>query len=146
MPAAAAAAKARPGVAMVQSAHSMVFRISEANSPEKVDALLEQMDTADERIAAILKEPAKTGFFSDFDEGTEALQRELFGLMASNYLIFRALQGRSIAQPPPKDQEKKTLADTLSTWITAGPLADILAAKDQRTEVSTQANSETEGV
>ncbi|RTL53457.1 MAG: XRE family transcriptional regulator [Rhodocyclaceae bacterium] len=124
--AAAGVAKPQPGANMVATAPSMYFRVSDAIDPTQVDALLEQMDSNDDRIAAILKEPANAGFLSDFDEQTEALQRELFGLMAANYQIFRTLQGRSLTNPPPKDGTAKTQADLLARWIAASPLASLL--------------------
>jgi hypothetical protein len=122
----AAPAKPRPGASMVQPTYGMVFRVSDDISEDQVNALLGQMDSNDERVAAILMEPAKTGFFSDFDERTEALQRELFGLMAANYQIFRTLQGRALTDPPPQNGAAKTQADLLATWIAAGPMASLL--------------------
>lgn len=57
------------------------------------------MDAYDDRIAEIMTEPTTTGFLSDFDDRTEALQRELFGLMAANYQIFRTLRGERLRVP-----------------------------------------------
>lgn len=122
------AAKPIPGAGMLATAPSMYFRVSDAIDPAQLDALMEQMDANDERIAAILKEPANAGFLSDFDERTEALQRELFGLMAANYLIFRTLQGRKPTDPPPQNGEAKTVADLMARWIAAGPMAPLLLA------------------
>jgi len=132
-PAPAPASPPRSGAAMVQLDHRMRFYVSDDVAPDTCDAILETMDNNDGRIAAILKAPASTGLFGGFDEDTEALQRELFGLMAANYLLFRTLQGRSIAVPPPKDGEHKTLADTLAAWIAAGPLAALVAPEPPAT-------------
>ncbi|MDD5176060.1 MAG: hypothetical protein PHQ05_06545 [Sterolibacterium sp.] len=129
-PAQTPAAKPLPGAAMVQIDHRMRFYVSDKHEQEKVDAVLELMDTNDMRIAAVLKEPVSTGLFGGFDDNTEALQRELFGLMAMNYFLFRTLQGRSIAvPPPPEDGAQKTIADTLAAWIATGPMAALVAAE-----------------
>ncbi len=124
MPVTAAAVAPKPGAQMVQPVYQMAFRISAA--PDQVDALLEQMEAQDERIAAILKEPAKAGFLSDYDETTDALQRELFGLMAANYMYFRVLQGRSLIAPTPKASEQKTQLDLFIGWLKTTPLASLL--------------------
>lgn len=124
MPVTAAAVAPKPGSQMVQPVYQMAFRISAA--PDQVDALLEQMEAQDERIAAILKEPAKSGFLSDYDETTDALQRELFGLMAANYMYFRVLQGRSLIAPEPKASEQKTQLDLFIGWLKTTTLASLL--------------------
>lgn len=134
--AAAGVAKPTPGAGMLATVPSMCFRVSDAIEPSQLDALLEQMDANDDRIAAILKEPANAGFLSDFDERTEALQRELFGLMAANYLIFRTLQGRKPTDPPPQNGEAKTVADLMARWIAAGPMAPLLLASTDNAAAS----------
>lgn len=118
----------RPGEALVQTVPGMVFRVSDAITQSKADALLEQMDANEERIAAIVKEPAESGFLSEFSENTEGLVRELFGLLSANYVIFRALQGRSLATPKPKEDGQRAIADVLANWIAAGPMAALLVA------------------
>lgn len=125
MPVAAAAVTPKPGAQMVQPIMQMAFRIAPNLPPEQVDEALEKMDAGDERIAAILKEPAKAGLFSDHDERTDALVRELFGLMAANYLAFRFLQGRSLVEPKPAEDGKRTMADLLAQWIAGSPIASL---------------------
>jgi len=116
-----------PGASMVATVPRMAFYIADDIGPDRVDALLEQMDASDDRIAAILKEPADQGFIGALSDRTEQLQRELFGLMASNYMVFRTLQGRCLVAPQPRDDSKQTLADLLYQWIAKNELASVLA-------------------
>lgn len=118
----------RPGEALVQTVPGMVFRVSDAIPQEKADAFLELMDANDERIAAIVKEPVESGFLSEFSEKTDGLVRELFGLLALNHLAFRALQGRDLVTPKPKDDSQRVIADVLATFIAAGPMGTLLGA------------------
>jgi len=122
---AAAVASPKPGAQMVQQVAQMAFRIAPTLLPEQVDAALEKMDAGDERIAAILKEPAKSGLISDYSERTDALLRELFGVMAANYMAFRFLQGRSLVAPKPADDGQRTIADLLAQWVAGSPLASL---------------------
>lgn len=123
-PVSAAAVAARPGSDKLQSLSGMAFRI--AVPFDQVDAFLERMEANDERIEAILNEPAKAGLFGGYDENTEALQRELFGLMASGYLMFRALQGRSLVASTAKVGQKKTQLSLLCSWLQTAEIAPLL--------------------
>ncbi|MBK9624960.1 MAG: hypothetical protein IPO38_10550 [Rhodocyclaceae bacterium] len=118
------AAAVKPMSDKLQPLSGMAFRI--AVPFDQVDALLEQMESNDERIDQVLAEPAKAGFMSDYDESTEALQRELFGLMAANYLLFRALQGRSIAAGAVRTGEKRTQQDLLNAWVKSSGLTPLV--------------------
>ena len=53
----------KSGGAMVRGVHRMCFYVSDDLSEAKVNQILSRMDANDERIAAILKEPAKLGLF-----------------------------------------------------------------------------------
>lgn len=119
-----AAAVAKPGADSMQSLTGMALRI--AVPFDQVDAFLERMEAHDERIDAILKEPANAGFLSDYDKDTEALQRELFGLMAANYLFFRALQGRSLIGQAARTSDKKTQLDVIRSWAENAELGTLL--------------------
>lgn len=129
MPVAAAGVLPKPGARMIQQVAQMAFRIAPMLPPEQVDAALEKMDAGDERIAAILKEPAKTGILSDYSERTDELLRELFGVMAANYMAFRFLQGRSLVAPKPVDDGQRTIADLLAQWIAGSPIASLAATE-----------------
>lgn len=113
------------GTAMVRPVSRMCFYISDQLAPESVNEILGRMDANDERIAAILQSPVKGGLLSEYDEETEAKQRELFGAMAENYLGFRLLQGRNIVVRLPQGVAPATHADLLATFFATSPLASI---------------------
>ncbi|BAO30414.1 hypothetical protein [Sulfuritalea hydrogenivorans] len=118
------AAAVKPMSDKLQSVSGMAFRI--AVPFDQVDTLLERMEANDERIDEILAQPAKAGFLSDYDESTEALQRELFGLMSANYLLFRALQGRSLTARTVKTGDKRIQLDLLNAWMSTAELTSLL--------------------
>lgn len=108
----------------VQSVPAMAFRI--ALPFDQVDEYLERMEEYDERIDSIFTEQACAGIFSDYDERTEALQRELFGLMAANYLIFRAMQGRPLIGA--RTSDKKTQLEVFRSWLKAADIEPLVSA------------------
>ena len=118
------AAAVKPMSDKLQSVSGMAFRI--AVPFDQVDTLLERMEANDERIDEILAQPAKAGFLSDYDESTEAMQRELFGLMSANYLLFRALQGRSLTARTVKTGDKRIQLDLLNAWMSTAELTPLL--------------------
>lgn len=111
------------GGAMVRPVSRMCFYVSDQVEPDAVNQILGRMDGNDDRIAAILQSPLKGGFLSAYDEETEAKQRELFGAMAENYLLFRILQGRNIVSALPAGVEPTTHADLLATFFATSPMA-----------------------
>lgn len=119
------AAAVKPMSDRLQPLSGMAFRI--AVPFDQVDTLLERMEANDERVDQILAHPAKAGFLSDYDESTEALQRELFGLMAANYMLFRALQGRSLTARVVKTGDKQTQLDLLNAWANTAELTPLLS-------------------
>lgn len=126
MPVTAAAVKPGPGAALVKQVHRMCFYVSDQIPEDQVEALLGRMDANDERIATILPQSVSSGLFSTFDEQTEQKQRELFGAMAENYLLFRLLQGRNILSPPQSAFSAHSHADVLSSFFASSPLAGML--------------------
>lgn len=113
------------GASMVRPVSRMCFYVSDQVPDAMVDQILGRMDANDDRIAAILRTPVGIGFFSGYNEETEAKQRELFGAMAENYLLFRILQGRNIVASPQDGRPATTHADLLSTFFAASPLAAV---------------------
>jgi hypothetical protein len=131
----------KPGATMVAAVPRMAFYIADDIGPDRVDALLERMDASDDRIAAILKEPAEKGFIGSFSDRTDQLQRELFGLMAANYLVFRTLQGRCLVAEPQRDSTQQTLADLLYQWIGQSELAAVLTPPAAASDLPEAADS-----
>ena len=120
------AAAVKPLSDKLQSLSGMAFRIAVPFA--SVDILLERMEANDERIDQILVEPAKAGLFGGYSEETEARQRELFGLMGANYLLFRALQGRSLTARAVKTGDKRTQLDLLNAWVKTAELTPLLTS------------------
>lgn len=120
------AAAVKPVSDKLQSLSGMAFRI--AVPFDQVDTLLERMEANDERIDLILVEPAKAGLFGGYAEESENLLRELFGLMAANYLLFRALQGRSLTARTVKTGDRRTQLDLLNAWVNTAELTPLLGA------------------
>lgn len=118
--------QAKPGASMVASAHAMYFRINPSIEQDQLDSILGRMDANDERIAAILPLAITAGFLSKFDADTDAKQRELFGAMAENYLLFRILQGRNILKPIQAADEAQTHADVVASFFAQSPLATVI--------------------
>lgn len=129
--------KPASGSAMVRQVSRMCFYVSDQVPDEAVDQILGRMDANDDRIAAILRSPVGIGFFSDYSEETEAKQRELFGAMAENYILFRILQGRNIVAPPQEERPAATHADLLSTFFAASPLAAVATPIDATGDLET---------
>lgn len=113
--------KPRPGAEIIEPALTSRFLVDPSLNLDQVDAILERMDTNDTRIAALMNRSVKSGFLSDYSEETEAETRELFGLMAENYLQFRALQGRNILSPRQEGADVKTQADLISKLFATTP-------------------------
>lgn len=135
------------GGAMVRPVSRMCFYVSDQVEPEAVDQILGRMDSNDDRIASILQSPLKGGFLSAYDEETEAKQRELFGAMAENYLLFRILQGRNIVSALPAGVEPATHADLLATFFATSPIAIVgsLPQAAKAMPVETTSGSDSEG-
>lgn len=132
------------GGAMIRPVSRMCFYVSDRVEPEAVDQILGRMDGNDDRIAAILQSPLKGGFLSAYDEETEAKQRELFGAMAENYLLFRILQGRNIISALPAGVEPATHADLLATFFATSPIAIVSGQPQAGKEKAVEAASEAE--
>lgn len=105
------------------------FFISEHLTPEVVDQLMIQMEVNDDRVAELLSVPYETGFLGGATDATEARVRELFGALAQNHLIFRALQGRSVIAPNRNEPEPKTVGDFLSQWVLQSEAAPLLVGE-----------------
>jgi transcriptional regulator with XRE-family HTH domain len=78
------------------------------------EALLQAMEDNDDAIADCLNKSFETGLLGGFSDETDSVVRDLFGRMASNYLMVRFLQGRNILGPV--RDEAKSVADFLAQW------------------------------
>ncbi len=123
------------GASMIRPVSRMCFYVSDQVPDEVVDQVLGRMDANDDRIASILKSPLKAGFISQYDDETEGQQRELFGAMAENYLLFRILQGRNIVSNSPLAAQPANHSDLLSIFFAASPLANTLSPAPAEAQV-----------
>lgn len=108
------AQKPMPGAGIVAPMQTSRFVVDPALPQEQVDSILERMDNNDVRIAELMNRALESGLFSSYSEKTDTDTKELFGLMAENYLLFRTLQGRNILTPLPEKAEPKKQADLIS--------------------------------
>lgn len=104
---------AKPGIGIVTPAQTSRFVVDQSLPHEQVDSILERMDGNDARIAELMNRTLESGFLSGYSEKTDTDTKEIYGLMAENYLLFRTLQGRNILSPPER-AEPKTQADLIN--------------------------------
>ncbi len=122
------------GIGIVTPTRSCRFVVDPAMPQEQVDSILGRMDGNDVRIAELMKRALESGFIAPYSEKTDADTKELYGLMAENYLLFRALQGRNILLPQAKKAKLETQADLISS-LYAGLLLNDQQADAQTIEV-----------
>lgn len=126
---------------MVKRITRAAFLIAEDIPKAQADKLLELIEGNRLKVADILASEFKSGglFGGDFSDATENAIRELFALLALNYVAILMLQGRNIANKVPDDAKPKTLGDWLSGYLSDSPLADLLPAADAPAETEAEA-------
>jgi len=122
-----------PGTGIVAQMHTNRFVVDQALSQEQVDSFLERMDSNDKQVAELMNRTLESGFLSSYSEQTDADTKELYGLMAENYLLFRALQGRNFLAPPPEKTKPKTQADLIG-----GLFSNVALLNSNQVDKSTQ--------
>lgn len=127
------AQKPTPGIGIVAPMQTSRFVVDPALPQEQVDSILERMDGNDARIAELMNRTLESGLLSSYSEKTDNDTKELYGLMAENYLLFRTMQGRNILSPRPEKIEPKTQADLIS-----GLYSTVLLDDQQPGEKSTK--------
>jgi transcriptional regulator with XRE-family HTH domain len=102
------------------------------------DKLLSLIDTNRVKVGEILGRKFQAGglFGGDFSTDTEEAIRELFALLALNYIAILMLQGRNIARQVDAEYPVKTMGDWLSKHLTTSPLGELLPP-DEQTDVNT---------
>lgn len=125
--------------ALLQGLGGMVKRISrpaillsEDVPAAQSEKLLDLIEANRLKVSDILASEFQSGglFGGDFSDETESAIRELFALLALNYVAILMLQGRNIASQVPSDAKPKTLGHWLSGYLAASPLADFLPSAD----------------
>lgn len=117
----------------------MGFILSDSLSDGEIGDFLERMDSNDGRIFELLKTSTSTGFFGGHSEETIMENRELFGAMAENYLIFRYLQGRNLFEGFDPQAEDETHLHLVHEHFTKSPLAQkvLPVIKSDETDLAT---------
>lgn len=95
----------------------------------QVEQLTDLIDGNRLKVTELLDQDFKAGTFGDaFSAETEDAIRQIFALLALNYLAILILQGRNIAKKLPDDYTPKTMGDWLSQYLAASPLSTLLPA------------------
>jgi transcriptional regulator with XRE-family HTH domain len=130
---------------LVQGLGGMITRVmrpaillSDDIPKAQADQLLNLIDANRVKVSAILAGEFKPGGLlgGDFSADTEQAIRDVFALLALNYVAILMLQGRSIVRKLPDDYVPQTMGDWLSQYLTNSPLAALLPADDEATELA----------
>ncbi|MBT0962055.1 hypothetical protein [Denitromonas iodatirespirans] len=121
----------------------MGFFVTDEVPADVVQSLLERMTANDERIGELMDGRVESGWFSEFDEDTEAKVRQLAAALAENYILFCSLQGRNPLIRPAKGH--KTLADVIASVYVESP-AFALINGPHDADGSAEEAQDTEGV
>ncbi len=126
---------------MVKRISRPAILLSENVPTAQAEKLLDLIEANRLKVTDILASEFKAGglFGGDFSDATESSIRELFALLALNYVAILMLQGRNIANKVPDDAKPKTLGDWLSGYLSASPLADLLPAAAAPAETESEA-------
>lgn len=115
---------------MVKRISRPAILLSENVPAAQAEKLLDLIEGNRLKVQEVLAREFETGGFfgGDFSDETENAIRELFALLALNYVAILMLQGRNIANKVSEDAKPKTLGDWLSSYLSASPLAELLPA------------------
>ena len=134
---------------MIQRISRPAILLADGIPKAQLTKLLDLIESNRLKVSDLLASEFKTegGLFSSGDEFTaetdEAI-RQVFGLLALNYLAILLLQGRSIVQRVDPDEELKTMGDWLSRYLAESPLAELLppAEKPPKAPVAAEGDDE----
>jgi hypothetical protein len=128
---------------MVKRITRPAILLSEDVPAAQAEKLTDLIEANRLKVGDILNsEFAKGGLFGgEFSEATENSIREVFALLALNYVAILMLQGRNIARKLPEGFQPKTLGDWLSGYLSSSPLADLLPETDPADDEAEAARS-----
>lgn len=115
---------------MVKRISRPAILLSEDVPAAQAEKLLDLIEGNRLKVQEVLAREFETGGFfgGEFSDETENAIRELFALLALNYVAILMLQGRNVANKVSEDAKPKTLGDWLSGYLSASPLAELLPA------------------
>ncbi|TFZ02099.1 helix-turn-helix domain-containing protein [Ramlibacter humi] len=121
---------------MIQRITRPAILLSEDIPKAQAEKLLDLIESNRLKVGELLASEFKTQggiLFTSGDEispDTEQKIRDIFGLLALNYLAITILQGRNVVRAVPPDIDVKTLGDWLSRYVTQNSdLAGLLPAE-----------------
>lgn len=117
---------------MIQRITRPAILLSEDIPKEQVEKLLDLVEANRLKVSDVLSREFEDGgiFGGDFSASTENSIREVFALLALNYIAILMLQGRNIARKLPTDHTPKTLGDWLSKYLNNSPLSTLLPSAE----------------
>lgn len=117
---------------MVKRISRPAILLSDDVPKAQADKLTDLIEANRLKVTDILAGDFQAGGFlgGDFSDATENAIREVFALLALNYIAILMLQGRNIARKVPADHSPKTVGDWLSSYLTQSPLADLLPSNE----------------
>lgn len=118
---------------MVKRISRPAILLSDDVPKAQADKLLDLIEANRIKVTEVLASDFKNGGFlgGEFSDSTENAIREVFALLALNYVAILMLQGRNIARQVTADSSPKTVGDWLSTYLAKSPLAELLPAEAQ---------------
>lgn len=123
---------------MIQRIQRPAIMLSDDVPKALAEKLTDLIEVNRLKVTDILATDFQDGGFlgGDFSDTTEDAIREVFALLALNYIAILMLQGRNIARQVPPDHSPKTLGDWLSRYLALSPLASLLATEEPASEES----------
>lgn len=125
-------------VGMVKRITRPAILLSEDIPTEQADKLTDLIEANRIKVGEILDREFVVGGLlgGEFSDDTERSIRELFALLALNYVAILMLQGRTIASKVNEEADPKTIREWLSKYLSASSIADLLPANDDQSEVA----------
>lgn len=126
---------------MIQRITRPAILLSEDVPRAQADKLTDLIEANRLKVTDILAGKFEDGGFlgGEYSAATENAIREVFALLALNYVAILMLQGRNIARLVPEGSTPKTLGDWLSGYLSTSPIAGMLsgeAASEDEAEVA----------
>lgn len=123
--------------AALKNAEKPSLPISEDIPAERREAILSQVRKNDARIAHLMYKELQTGVFlgGGYSSQSEADIRELYGLLATNYLAIQILTGNNILheiEQEDPDFDPATVGELLSKLMREGVLAEHVPGKGDK--------------
>lgn len=131
---------AQAGQRLVEGLGSLIQRVTQpaillsSDIPKaQVRQICDLIDNNLAKASEILEGEFQPGGFlgGEYSADTEQAIRDLFGLLATNYLAILILQGRSPIYQRPADFDPKTVGDWLSKYLANTPIAPLLPATEE---------------